>query len=71
MGIFPGLHLDHHRRGCLAGGVHDFIVLVASVRSNGLSLPKIAQNILGPIARHRRTIATFFIIVATLAGVAK
>ena len=55
---------------CLAGGVHDFVVLVASVRSNGLSLPKIARNLLGPIAGTATTIATLFIIVATLAGVA-
>ena len=55
---------------CLAGGVHDFIVLVASVRSNGLSLPKIARNLLGPIAGAATTIATLFIVVATLAGVA-
>ena len=55
---------------CLAGGVHDFIVLVASVRCNGLSLPKIARNLLGPIAGTATTIATLFIIVATLAGVA-
>ncbi len=55
---------------CLAGGVHDFVVLVASVRFNGLSLPKIARDLLGPIAGTATTIATLFIIVATLAGVA-
>ena len=55
---------------CLAGGVHDFVVLVASVRFNGLSLPKIARNLLGPIAGIATTIATLFIIVATLASVA-
>src|SRR5208283_4294776 len=55
---------------CLAGGVHDFVVLVASVRFNGLSLPKIARNLLGPIAGTATTIATLFIVVATLAGVA-
>jgi carbon starvation protein len=55
---------------CLAGGVHDFVVLVASVRLNGQSLPKIARILLGPIAGTATTIATLFIIVATLAGVA-
>ena len=45
-------------------------MLVASVRFNGLSLPKIARNLLGPIAGTATTIATLFIIVATLAGVA-
>ena len=55
---------------CLAGGVHDFVVLLASVRQDGLSLPKIARNLLGPGLRRRRPrVATLFIIVATLAGV--
>ena len=55
---------------CLAGGVHDFVVLVASVRFNGLSLPKIARTLLGPVAGTATTIATLFIVVATLASVA-
>lgn len=55
---------------CLAGGVHDFVVLLASVRQDGLSLPKIARNMLGPISGVTTTLATLFIVVATLAGVA-
>lgn len=55
---------------CLAGGVHDFVVLLASVRHNGMSLPKIARNLLGPICGIATTLATLFIVVATLAGVA-
>ena len=56
---------------CLAGGVHDFVVLLASVRQDGLSLPKIARE----PARARSpasttTLATLFIVIATLAGVA-
>src|SRR5262245_47630380 len=35
---------------CLAGAVHDFVILTASVRSNGQSLPMIARRTLGPIA---------------------
>ena len=35
---------------CLAGGVHDFVILVASVRQDGLTLPKLARNIIGPVA---------------------
>ena len=54
---------------CLAGGVHDFVVLLASVRQDGLSLPKIARNLLGPAAGATTTLATLFIIIATLAGV--
>jgi carbon starvation protein len=56
---------------CLAGGVHDFIVLLASVRQDGLSLPKIARNLQGPISGATTTLATLFIVIATLAGVAK
>jgi carbon starvation protein len=55
---------------CLAGGVHDFVVLLASVRQDGLSLPKIARNSIGPLSGVTTTLATLFIIVATLAGVA-
>ena len=35
---------------CLAGAVHDFVVLLASVRFDGLSLPNIARKLLGPFA---------------------
>ena len=54
---------------CLAGGVHDFVILLASVRHNGLSLPKIARDLLGPISGVATTVATLFIIISTLAGV--
>jgi carbon starvation protein len=56
---------------CLAGGVHDFVILLASVRNDGLSLPKIARDLLGPISGVTTTLATLFIIIVTLAGVAK
>ncbi|HEY4761595.1 MAG TPA: carbon starvation protein A [Thermoguttaceae bacterium] len=55
---------------CLAGGVHDFVVLTASVRQDGLSLPKIARTNIGPIAGITTAIATLFIVVAVLASVA-
>lgn len=55
---------------CLAGGVHDFVVLVASVRHNGLSLPKIARQLIGPIAGITTAIATLFITIAVLASTA-
>ncbi|MEI8373094.1 MAG: carbon starvation protein A [Planctomycetota bacterium] len=56
---------------CLAGGVHDFVILLASVRHEGKSLPKIARDLLGPISGVTTTLATLFIIIVTLAGVAK
>jgi len=55
---------------CLAGGVHDFVVLLASVRQDGMSLPKIARNLVGPVTGVTTTLATLFIVIATLAGVA-
>jgi carbon starvation protein len=55
---------------CLAGGVHDFVVLVASVRQDGLTLPKIARNTIGPIAGMTTAVATLFIVIAVLASVA-
>ncbi len=56
---------------CLAGGVHDFTVLLASVRHNGKSMPRIARDLLGPVAGVATTIATLLIIVAVLAATAK
>jgi carbon starvation protein len=55
---------------CVAGGVHDFITLVASVRQDGLSLPKLARKMVGPVAGATTAIATLFITVAVLASVA-
>ena len=55
---------------CLAGAVHDFVVLLASVRQDGQSLPGIARKLLGPVSGVTTTLATLFIVIATLAGVA-
>jgi carbon starvation protein len=55
---------------CIAGGVHDFVVLTASVRQNGLTLPKIARDNIGPVAGATTAIATLFIVIAVLASVA-
>ncbi len=56
---------------CVAGGVHDFVVLLASVRHDGKSLPKIARELLGPLVGIATTVATLLIIVATLAATGK
>jgi len=55
---------------CLAGAVHDFVILWASVREDGLSLPYIARRTMGPWAGLITSIATLFIIVCSLASVA-
>jgi carbon starvation protein len=55
---------------CLAGGVHDFVILTASVRNNGLTLPKIARNLIGPVGGATTAVAALFIVIAILASVA-
>ena len=52
----------------LAGGVHDFIILVASTRRNGRSLAEIARDELGPTLGVVTAVAILFIVVIALAG---
>jgi len=68
-GYFPGF-IWLVVGACVAGGVHDFVVLWASVREDGLSLPKLARRTIGRLSGTTASIATLFIIVATLASVA-
>jgi carbon starvation protein len=53
---------------CLAGAVHDFIILWASVRHGGRSLAEITRIEIGPVAGTTAAIAILFIIVIALAG---
>ena len=55
---------------CLAGSVHDFVTLWASVREDGLSLNRIARNTIGTVSGLTTSIATLFIVICTLASVA-
>ena len=52
----------------LAGAVQDFVILVASMRRNGRSLPEIAHAEVGPVTGIATAIAVLFIVVAALAG---
>ena len=54
---------------CLAGAVHDFVILWASVRQDGLSLPKIARANIGRLSGITTSIATLFIIITILASI--
>jgi carbon starvation protein len=55
--------------GAVIGGcVHDFVILVASVRHGGRSLSEIALNEIGPVASFTAALATLFIVVVALAG---
>jgi carbon starvation protein len=53
---------------CLAGAVHDFMILWASTRRGGRSLSEIARAEIGPVAGAMAAIAILFIIVIALAG---
>ncbi len=52
----------------LAGAVQDFIILVASMRRNGRSLPDIAHDELGRVTGTATAVAVLFIVVVALAG---
>jgi carbon starvation protein len=53
---------------CVAGAVHDFIILWASTRRGGRSLAEIARQEIGPVAGATAAVAILFIIVIALAG---
>ena len=53
---------------CLAGAVHDSIILWASTRRQGSSLAEITRQELGPVAGLTAALAILFIIVIALAG---
>jgi carbon starvation protein len=52
----------------LAGAVQDFIILVASMRRNGRSLPEIARDEIGSLTGTATAVAVLFIVVVALAG---
>src|SRR5689334_19100457 len=52
----------------VAGAVQDFIILVASMRRNGRSLPEIARDELGIITGTATAVAVLFIAIVALAG---
>jgi carbon starvation protein len=53
-----------------AGGVHDFIILHASVRNRGESISRIAERYLGRVGGWCTAFAVLFIITVALAGLA-
>jgi carbon starvation protein len=52
----------------LAGGVHDFMILMASIRRKGKSLGEIARHEVSPLAGLIVSIAVLIIIIVALAG---
>ncbi len=53
---------------CLAGAVHDSMILWASTRRGGRSLAEIARTEIGPVAGATAAVAILFIVVIALAG---
>ena len=53
---------------CLAGAVHDVMILWASTRRGGKSLAEIARSEIGPVAGMMAAVAILFIVVIALAG---
>jgi carbon starvation protein len=51
-----------------AGGVHDFIILTASMRRNGKSLAQIAKEEVGPVTGASALIAILFILIVAIAS---
>ena len=54
----------------LAGGVHDLVILTASVRSQGRSLGNIAREQVGPVTGGATAIAIVFVMVVALGAMA-
>jgi carbon starvation protein len=54
----------------LGGAVHDLVVLFASVRRNGDSLPKIARDETGPVAGAVASLAVLLILLLSMAVLA-
>jgi carbon starvation protein len=53
---------------CLAGAVHDMLILWASTRRGGSSLASIARSEIGSVAGTTCAIAILFVVVVALAG---
>jgi carbon starvation protein len=53
---------------CLAGAVHDFVILVSSTRKDGRSLAEIARTEISTRAYYIAAIAILFVVVIALAG---
>jgi carbon starvation protein len=53
---------------CLAGAVHDFVMLVASMRSDGQSLSGITKRNIGPVSGIAVSCATIFIVIYVMAA---
>ncbi|MGD1007495.1 MAG: carbon starvation protein A [Ignavibacteriaceae bacterium] len=66
-GFFPG-YLWMLLGAVLAGAVHDFIILTASVRYDGKSIAQIAKAEIGKLSGFTTSISIMIILIISLAG---
>ncbi len=66
-GFFPG-YLWMLLGAVLAGAIHDFIILTASVRHDGKSIAEIAKAEIGKLSGFTTSIAIMIILIISLAG---
>ena len=66
-GYFPGF-LWMLVGSVMAGAVHDYVILLASVRHDGKSLAEIARTEINKVSGITTSVATFIIIIIALAG---
>jgi len=66
-GYFPG-YLWMLLGAVLAGSVHDFIILTASVRHDGKSIAEIAKAEIGKYSGYTTSISVMIILIISLAG---
>ncbi len=52
----------------LAGGVHDLVILFASVRQDGQSLPQIVRREVGPISGGAAMFMLLFVVIIAISG---
>lgn len=53
---------------CLAGGVHDFMIMFLSVRHGGKSIAEIARSEVGRVSWVATMIAVYFMVIVAIAG---
>ncbi|HET6371197.1 MAG TPA: carbon starvation protein A, partial [Nitrospiria bacterium] len=51
-----------------AGGVHDFVILVASIRRDGRSFPQMARDEIGRVTGTAASVSVLFIVIVAMAG---
>ncbi len=66
-GYFPGF-LWMVVGAVVAGAVHDFVILIASIRYDGKSLAEIAKEEIGKVSGITTSIATLIILIVAMAG---